>query len=43
MHRFDYSFLDNALIPSNFVNLTSSISSIIFVFHIVIDECFGYL
>lgn len=28
MHRFDYSFLDNALIPSNFVNLTSSISSL---------------
>lgn len=28
MHKFDYSFLDNALIPSNFINLTASISSL---------------
>lgn len=28
MHKFDYSFLDNALIPSNFANLTASISSL---------------
>ena len=28
MHKFDYSFLDNSLIPSNFANLTASISSL---------------
>lgn len=28
MHRFDYSFLDNGLLPANLVNLTSSIASL---------------
>lgn len=28
MHKFDYSFLDNGLLPSNLVNITSSIASL---------------
>lgn len=28
MHRFDYSFLDNGLLPASLVNLTSNISSL---------------
>ena len=28
MHKFDYSFLDNGLLPANLVNITSNISSL---------------
>ena len=28
MRKFDYSFLDNGLLPANLLNLTSSISSL---------------
>lgn len=28
MHKFDYSFLDNGMLPSEFVNVTASISSL---------------
>lgn len=28
MHKFDYSFLDNGLLPTNLVNVTSSIASL---------------
>ena len=28
MRKFDYSFLNNGLLPANFVNLTASIASL---------------
>lgn len=28
MHKFDYSFLDNGLLPTGILNLTSTISAL---------------